>query len=83
MNRGYRELLDGRLKWQIVTILENSFDKDKSVGLYEIVDTKKIMICALCEKLWQHNFAIAIVVKLPINGLSLEEFNEKFKIFKN
>ena len=41
------------------------------------------MIYALCEKLWQHNFTIAIVVKLLINGLCLEEFNVKCKIFKN
>jgi hypothetical protein len=39
MDRGYRELLDGRLKGQIVTVfekitfLENYFNKDKSVGL--------------------------------------------------
>ena len=41
------------------------------------------MIYALCEKLWQHNFTIAIVVKLLINGLCSEEFNAKCKIFKN
>jgi hypothetical protein len=40
------------------------------------------MIFALCETLWQHNFTIAIVVKLLINGLCSEEFNEKCKIFK-
>ena len=38
LNRGYREVLDGRLRGQIVTIwkitfLENYFNKDKSVGL--------------------------------------------------
>ena len=40
------------------------------------------MIYALCEKLWQHNFTIAIVVKLLINGLCWEKFNEKL-LFKS
>ena len=38
IKRGYRELLDGRLRGQIITIRkiifwENYFNKDKSVGL--------------------------------------------------
>ena len=41
------------------------------------------MIYALCEKLWQHNFTIAVVVKLLINDLCWEKFNEKCKFFKN
>ena len=48
-----------------------------------MLDTKKIMKYAFCVKLWQHNFTIAIVVKLLIKGLCSEEFNEKCKIFKN
>ena len=41
------------------------------------------MIYALCKKLWQHNFTIAIVVELLINGLCSEEFNEKFQAYFN
>ena len=68
------------------TFLENSFNKCKSVlsrSIRNTRHTKKIMIYALCEKLWQRNFTIAIVVKLLINGLCLEEFNEKCEIFIN
>ena len=49
----------------------------------EILDTEKIMKYALFVKLWQHNFTIVIVVKLQINDLCWEKFNEKCKIFKN
>jgi hypothetical protein len=37
------------------------------------------MIYTLCEKLWQDNFIIAIVVKLLINS---EEFNKNVKFSK-
>ena len=33
---------------------------------------------ALCVKLWQHDFTIVIVVKLLINGLCWDKFNEKW-----
>ena len=49
--------------------MENSFSKDKSVGL---VDTKKIMKFAMWVKLWQHNFTIATVVKFLTKGLCSE-----------
>ena len=63
--------------------MENSFNKDKSVDLKEILDTKKIMIYALCEKLWQHDFTIVIEVKLLINGLCWEKFNENVNFSKS
>ena len=37
---------------------------------------------ALCVKLWQQNFTIVIVVKLLINELCWEKFDEKCKMFQ-
>ena len=54
---------------------ENSFNKDKSVGLLEILDPKRVMKYALFVKLWMQDFTIARVVKLLNKGLCLEEFN--------
>ena len=58
--------------FQKLTFLENSFKKDKSVGLWQILDTKKIMKYALCVTLCQHNFTIVIVHKLLVHGHCLE-----------
>jgi hypothetical protein len=47
--------------FQKSTFLDNSFNKDKSVGLKEIVDTKKNhKICNLCE---------IVAAKMPMFGI--------------
>ena len=50
-----RKNLMKNVKFLKINILENSFNKDKSVGLQETLDTKKIMKFAVCVKLCQHN----------------------------
>ena len=43
--------------------LENSFNKDKSVGLQEIPSTKKILKFALVEELAKPKFTYITVLK--------------------
>ena len=60
-----------------IDFFENSFNKDKSVGLQEIPCTKKFVKFALDVELAQLKFTYTTVLKLPKLGHIAKEFLEK------